>query len=135
MQPLNSDLDHVNLAEAAQEMQSEFGQPVVVLRFVQWVAGSQADYPPSRLDTNLATTAIVSNVTQEEVLTGGGLFQVGDIKTMTLLDIKEYRVDLQQEGDMLFFEGLRYKLIGKPRRVFRGGGRVWVNCTWRKIEG
>jgi hypothetical protein len=136
--PLNRDQDHENLGEAGQEMVGLYGQPVTVLRFSAWVPAYTldpnlgVDVPAFRLDTNLGTTAIVSNVTQAEVLTGGGLFQVGDIKTLTLLDVREYKTG--QEGDMLYFEGMRYKLVGKPRRVFRGGGRVWVNCTWRKVE-
>lgn len=140
VEPFLGGEDFQSHVDAFKEKVTLMGRPVLVKRCIGFTAGDEADGVfPERIDTNLPMLAIVEQVTPDDILQSNGILQIGDIRTSTLADVWEgVGVGISQYGDPnqadhLIFERLENRLVGKPDRIFYGGGRAYTMAAWRRI--
>lgn len=137
MEPFLSGEDFTNLRDSAQEARSMYSVSVLVKRFSSFTGGNTAlGKAPTRVDVSIPTIARVFNLSQKDILSSGGIYQLGDIKTHTLIDIVGFNspTSNQTQGDKIAYDANNYIVVGKPRRVYAAGGRVYTEAYWSKIQ-
>jgi hypothetical protein len=137
MEPFLTGEDYTSIKDAVQEARSMSVVSVMVHRFLSFTGGNAAQgKSPTRTDTSIPTMMRVYALTQKDVLDSGGIYQLGDIKTHSILDVVGYnnaQANLTQ-GDKLTYDGNNYRVNGKPLKVNAAGGRVYTEAFWSKIQ-
>lgn len=82
-------------------------------------------------------SAIVSSITQQDVLYSGGLYQLGDIR-ISLVDQLNYidviqQVGGQSVGDRISYRGHDYRIVGNVQRNTLIGNDRLYSYVFRKI--
>ena len=110
---------------------------VTIYRFTTFTAGSYDGVSPSRRNNDLAipVRAHVYAISHEDVLSSNGYYQIGDIKTKTLVDIVGYNNDPAnvKQGDFMKYDGKNYVIKGIPEKAQLLGGRAETIATWRRV--
>lgn len=133
MEPLLKGEDFAQFSEGVEEASTLSEERVVIRRFLSFVGGSADGEAPSRNDLRIPTTAVVSSLSQQEVIHSSGFYLSGDIRTSTKLDLREENDQIGQEADMLEYRGFLWRMVGAPKRVTVAGGRVFTQAVWRRV--
>jgi len=96
-----------------------YGENVILLRQTGVLSsgdpaqGIQSQYQYAKLTVK----AIISGLSQQDILSSGGIYQVGDIR-VSLTQQLNYIDTIQQiggqsQGDQLVYQGHKYRIVGK----------------------
>ena len=80
----------------------------------------------------LPTTAIVSSVSQNDVVLSGGIYQLGDIQVQLRILLKEIDDATQSPGDRILWRGHEYRIVGRVSTNYMGK-YVLYEYTFRRI--
>ena len=116
-----------------------YGELVIIKRFTGFAsAGDSArGIQPVPSYTKVTSKAIVDNITPQDILYGGGLYQTGDI-TISLRENLNYIDTINQSGgqshgDRIIYEGHEYRIVGKKDTHTLIGREKLVTYVMRKI--
>ena len=137
MEPFLTGNRLTGLKDAVHSARSMSGVALEIGRFVSFTGGNTAlGKAPTRNNTIIKTIGRAYQLTQKDVLDSGGIYQLGDIRTKTIIDIVGYDnpATNQTQGDDLKYDGNNYRIVGKPRKVYAAGGRVETIAFWSKKQ-
>lgn len=120
---------------ASEEARLSLGDVVLVKK----LTGSDPGDPvqgisPTFTYTVLKTRAIISSLTQSDVLNSGGLYQVGDLSVAMNEDLEEVSDTTRGTGDRIVWRGNEYRIVGKKRNENVGDRDHFFSYTLRKVD-
>ena len=118
-----SEKDLSFITESVKSTDIPYGDKVIIKQYVgistpgDPASGVQAIF----LFKKIQTRAVVQAVTQRDILSSGGLYQLGDI-SVTLKEKLNYIDTIPQvggpsQGDRLLYEGHEYRIVGKIQNL------------------
>lgn len=136
MEPFLDGEDHASIRMSARETNTLWGESIIILRWTAYTGGNNNGVSPTRNNIQVPVRARVFQANDKDVLDQGGFVMLGDIGTETLIDIIQFsnKPNANTQADKLLFEGQTYLLVGKPKRIRVGGGRVRTRAFWRLVK-
>ena len=106
----------------------------VTLKFYQYTI---ADDPTKGIAktfvyTQEVSTAIISSISQTDIVYSGGIYQLGDIKVQLRRQLKEIDDKTQSPGDRILWRNDEYRPVGKTATNYIAG-YVLYDYVFRRI--
>lgn len=114
-----SDKDNAFIKDSMRDTNVPYGETIIVKRF----DGFDSPGDPARgiqpvlKFVKVPVKAVITNISQQDIMYSGGLYQTGDIKLDTTEQLN-YIDTIQQtggtsQGDRVVWEGHEYRVVGK----------------------
>ena len=108
-------------------------EPLTLKSYVSTTAGDVTKGIAKTFVYNTSSiTGIVSNITQQDVVQSGGIYQVGDIAIQLTIELNMISDKTQNPGDRIIWRGHEYRPVGNIRTNYMSG-YVLYDYAFRRI--
>ena len=133
--PIGRDADKAQIRDMNAEGRLETGDDAVIKRIISANPGDPADGVGRTYNFHyIPTRAVISAVDQQDVMSSGGLYQVGDLKVQLNEELKEISDKVGSGGDRLVWRGSEYRLVGKKDPGVLARDTFFFSYVMRKVE-
>jgi len=127
--------DAQSFSDLSTETDRGMGRRFVLKRYVSQSAGNPSlGVAPTKTFYFIEVAGQVRVMTGKDVLTQGGIYEVGDLQIKTRIPIFGAGSKTGQQVDSMIFDGVQYSQAGTPYPVPGGGGVVEYQSVWRKAS-
>ena len=136
MENFETGFDSDILGESILETASGTDRVVTIERVVSSSGGSFDSVAPTVSYEYYDITALIEEVTPEDVVKSGGNLSIGNVRMTTAFNVQEKREQSKgvpgQEGDVLVMDCFKWRIVGIPQREAALGGLPLVKSYWAR---